>query len=124
MTNQLLLGDRALSARSNTDPEPASEATRLLRDLAHCGVTLRADGPTLYARAPHGLSEEHRTQIAQHKPALLALLRGYRCTRQQQCTGATRFAAPTVCFWCRESMAIPPIRGAHDTDHFPPAERD
>ena len=49
----------------------------LLAHLTARGVTLAAEGDRLRVRAPVGvLTPEFRAEIAAHKPALLALLRG------------------------------------------------
>jgi hypothetical protein len=72
-------------------------ATALLEDLTGRGVRLSANGDRLRVRAPVGvLSDADRGAIAEHKPALLALLGGAEQTlaavRQRLAAFAERHA--------------------------------
>jgi hypothetical protein len=46
----------------------------LLTKLCHAGLAMRADGDALVVRPRESLTDELRTQIREHKPAILAAL--------------------------------------------------
>jgi hypothetical protein len=46
----------------------------LLANLRHAGLAIRADGDALFVRPRELLTDDLRTQIREHKPAILAAL--------------------------------------------------